>query len=659
MSFLNNKRLKELQSENEELKKLFESLSEKENQLKHFDELVKKSRLEYAEIATKKDQTAQKLETLERDKTKLLNELSKISLEIKQLREIKFTENNQIISLKNSLLIPEQNSENENDDFLKSKQILSNELEAAEKRKNDIALDTFNLRRKFEVVNGKISDGKKVLDKLNADIEKKKEEISSLMDRQRILSQSEKENFYPAIENQNTGEIESRISTLIRQENDLLENIENRKRQLEDLERKLAEKELIAGSQTSAYKEHISFSQSESAKRELIPELDIKIQAMEVQHTSLTHEIKTKTELHNELQSENKQLLEDIKSGREELARLNETIEIETIKLTDLDYSLNILDNEFDKLRDDISEKMSFKEKIESQIIKKSDEKINLENILNELKETTTILAQLKSDIEKGTGQSAKRFTGVLQFYSTMINDIYKKKLNVEKSLVQKKKELEVKQNLIDERQATLMEMENILYVRYDRTGIIKDLTRSIVEQRKQLEKTGFTSEDPDQRNKLALDMEISHQKLIDYENALKEILNSSDKYASDLINKRSSLEKEILANKNRLNELNQNVRHSTSELSELKNSIGKIKTEHEEHRVSINKFAALKTKLEDQINSYKLVIEKYTKIKEKIREEQDLIKTKRDLASHINSSNKISFVQKTLESHNTKWIKL
>jgi chromosome segregation ATPase len=653
MSFLNSKKLKGLQNENEELKKLLEGLSEKENQLKHFDELVKKSRLEYAEIATKKDQTAQKLETLERDKTKLLNELSKLSLEIKQLREIKLAENNQIITLKNALITPDQNPGNENDNFLRSKQILSNELEAAEKRKNEIALDTFNLRRKYEVVKSKISEAKIVLEKLNADVEKKKEEISSLMDRQGILSQSEKENFNPAFENRNSAEIENRIYTLIKHENDLLENIDNRKKQLEDLERKIAEKELIAGRQTFTNDAQISLSESESAKRELIPELDIKIQAMEAQLASLSYEIKSKTELQNELQSENKQILENIKSGREEFARLKESIEIETIRLTDLDYSLNILDKEFDKLRDDISEKMTLKEKIESQIILRTDEKVDLENILKELKETTTILAQLKSDIEKGTGQSAKRFTGVLQYYSTMINDIYKKKLNVEKSLVQKEKELEAKQNLINERQATLMEMENILYVRYNRTGIIKDLTRAIVEQRKQLEKTGFTSENPDQTNKLVFDMEISHQKLIDYENALKEILNSSDKYASDLINKRSSLEKEILANKNRLNELNQNIRHSTSELSELKNSIGKIKIEHEDHRVSINKFATIKTKLEDQINTYKLVIDKYTKIKDKIREEQELIKTNRDLASRINSSNKI------VEAQNTRWIKL
>jgi chromosome segregation ATPase len=659
MSLLNSKKLRVLQSENEELKKLIQGFSEKENQLKHFDELVKKARLEYAGIATKKDQTAQKLETLERDKTKLLNELSKISSEIKQLREIKITENNQIISLNNALITPDQNSENENENFFKSKQILTNELEAAEKRKNDIALETFNLRRKFEEVNSKISDGKKVLDRLNADIEKKKEEISSLMHRQRILSQTEKDNFNPVNENQNTGEIEHRISTLIKQENNLLENVNNRRRQLEDLQIKIAEKELTAGRQTSAIDEQISFSQTESSKRELIPELDIKIHAMEAQLTSLTQELKSKTELHNELQSENKQLLENIKSGRDELSKLNESIEIGTIRLTDLDYSLTILENEFDKLRNDISEKMTLKEKIESEIIQKNEKKVDLEDTLKELKETTTILAQLKSDIEKGAGQSAKRFTGVLQYYSTMINDVYKKKSSIDKSLAQKEKELEEKQNLIDERQSTLMEMENILYVRYDRTGIIKDLTRALAEQRKQLEKTGFNFENSDQRDELILDREISHQKLIDYENALKEILSSSDKYASDLINKRSSLEKEILANKNRLNELNQNIRHSTAELSELKNSIGKIKIEHEDHRVSINKFAKIKSKLEDQINSYKLVIEKYTGIKEKIREEQDLIKTKRELASRINSSTNISVGQKTLESHNPKWIKL
>ena len=50
MSFLNGKKIKELQSENDELKKILEGISEKENQLKHFDELIKKARFEYSEI---------------------------------------------------------------------------------------------------------------------------------------------------------------------------------------------------------------------------------------------------------------------------------------------------------------------------------------------------------------------------------------------------------------------------------------------------------------------------------------------------------------------------------------------------------------------------------------------------------------------------------
>ena len=70
MSLLNNKKLKELQSENEELKKAIEGLAEKENRLKNFEEMVKKARLEYAEITAKKDQTAQKLEAFEKEKSK-------------------------------------------------------------------------------------------------------------------------------------------------------------------------------------------------------------------------------------------------------------------------------------------------------------------------------------------------------------------------------------------------------------------------------------------------------------------------------------------------------------------------------------------------------------------------------------------------------------
>ena len=653
MSFLNGKKIKELQSENDELKKILEGISEKENQLKHFDELIKKARFEYSEIVAKKDQTVQKLEALEHDKAKFLQELNKISVEIKQLREIKLAEHNQIISLENAINHSDQNLNTSSTNLLKSKQIISNEIETAEKRKNNIALETFNLRKKFDELNRNITDGKKVLGRLNSDIEKKKDELSSLIDRQRLFSKPENESFYSINVDPNTEEIQNRISTLTLQENKLIERINIREKQLEDLEKEILGREHNHNIQSPEIYSLDNLSHTESAKRETVLELGIKIDALEAQLTSIAEEIRSKSGIIDELQTENKRLVDQIKLGRNEFSKLNQSIEIETIRLTDLDYSLTILENEFDKLKNDISSQMSLKETIELQISKRTEEKINLEDLLKELKETTTILAQLKHDIEKGTGQSAKRFTGVLQYYSSIINDIYKRKSNAEKSLAQSEKELAEKQRLIDERQTTLLEMENILYVRYDRIGIIKDLARVIADQRKFLESSNFISEDSNQKEEHLFDREISHQKLIEYENALKEILNSSDRYAADLINKRSSLEKEIIVNKNRLNELNQNIRHSTGELTEIKNSISKIKIEHEDHRVSINKLASVKMKLEEQINSYKMVVEKYAKIKDKIREEQELIKSKRKLASEINSS------KKTVDAQNTKWIKI
>ncbi len=208
MSLLNSKKFKELQIENEDLRKRIDGLSEKENHLKRYDELVKKARIEYAEIATKKDQTAQKLEALDRDKTKLINELNKISLEIRQLREIKLTEHNQVLSLRNVLGNSVYTEENRNDISSKSKLLLSNEIEVAEKRKNDIALETFKTKIKFEEINNKITDGKKILERLNAEIEKKKEEFSSLTQKQRSVFQEQSKNFNIAFAEQDADEIQ-------------------------------------------------------------------------------------------------------------------------------------------------------------------------------------------------------------------------------------------------------------------------------------------------------------------------------------------------------------------------------------------------------------------------------------------------------------------
>jgi len=652
MSLLKSKKLKELQQENEELKKLIDGLSDKENQLKNFDDLVKKARLEYADISSKKDQTAQKLETLQKEKAKLASELNKISSDIKQLREIKLSEKNQILSMGKATDLPEQSI----NDYSK---MTIEEIEAAEKRKNEITSETNKLSKIFEETKNKVNEGKKVLNNLNSEIEKKKEEISSIIERQMLVSDDQYKNLSLSFGNKNIDEVQLRIEKLAANEKELTDMINNRKQLLTQLDKRIREKKAIVNSMSGTGDPKNKLTQNEFSNNEQVLELEIKIEAMETRLTLLTDEFKSKKELTNDLQIEYQKISEDLESGKNELSALNESSEIATVRLTDLDNSLTFLDKEFEKISKEVSDKMALREKLDEEISEKTNQKNDLEDILKELKETTTILAQLKNDIETGSGQSAKRFTGVLQYYSTLITDINKKKTLVEKDLNKKLKELKSKENSINEKQLVLDEMENVLVIRNNKLKLFEDLTKKISGQRELLEKNIIDSNESKQPTDLIVNSEIPQKKLLEYENALKEMLSNSDKYSGDLISTRMIIEKEIFDNKKRLNELNQNIRQSTTELSSLRDSISKIKIEHEEHRVSINKLASVKSKLEEQIEKNKQVIDKYASIKDKIRQEQELIKKKRELSSTTNSSVPTTNGGKIFEPHNPNWIKL
>ena len=668
---LYSKKFKELQSENEELKNQIESVKEKEERLKRFEELIKNARIEYASIALKKDQTVQKLEALENDKTRLNDEIFKISSEIKQLREIKLSEQNQLLALNIALSDANNTSPIENADSLsETKHLIHKEIEAAENRKTEIAFEIIKLKKVFEEARPKVAELSKVKNALNIEIEKKKEEISSLIERQKSVLLNQPDNLNPALSKdydeklRYLKEIESRIKLLLNQETVLLERLSTSRKELQDLDKLIEEKNLRLNNETEKKESIEKLAHAESLKKELIFELDIKIGAKEAQLYSLTEDYKSKTKSLNILHRENEQLLAELHQKSEKLKRLNESIEISTARLTDLDYSLSIFDDELTTLSNEIENKKSAKADIETQINDKITTKVELEEVLKELRETTSILAQLKKDIEKGSGHSAKRFTGVLQYYSKMINEMYKRKVDIEKVLVQQEKDVNDMDSLIEERETVLKEMENVLYIRQHRLNLFEDLTRAITEQRKYLENGAHILEDTvtdkfNQQEKLILNSELPHGKLLEFENALKELLSNSDKYSADLISNRASLEKELIENKKRLNDLNQNIRNSTTELTDLRNSIDKIKIEHEDHRLAINKLAALKHKLEDDINKYQIVIDKYSKFKEMIRQEQELIKMKRELSASNKPPVHSNAGEKTFEPHNPNWVKL
>lgn len=653
---LNSKRIKELESENEELKKLIQSFTAKETQLKRFDELIKKARIEYGDITLRKDQTAQTVEVLENEKTKINNEIQKISYEIKQLRELKLAEQNQLLTLNNALHDSGNISHDDKVDQLSSVKLnLYKEIEASEKRKDKIKNETIELEKKYKETFKNIQEVKDVEQTLQTEIEKRKEELSILIESHNAIFEEQQENLNSRTSGLNdedkkiSEETKLRIITLSDEEANLIIKINDQRKKLEEIEKKIEEKNVYLQNKAEDLKQNVAeeesgtseligrLSREETAKREIILELDNSISIKKSQLESLTDDYKTKTSLLNEASDKNKELLEEIEVKLNKLSELNELGEIATARLTDLDYSLNTLENEFTKLNKEVLNTKSIKNEIENDIKERTIEKKELEGYLKELRETTTILAQLKNDIEQGSGMSAKRFTGVLKYYSTYISEMYKQKIHLEKILNRKEKDVEDQDRLLYEKQSALYEVDKILFIEQDTAELFQELIKKIHTQWEQIKNVISFSQDKGfsqiihDKESLS-ENDTNNEILTEFGNTLKEMLQKSERYFNKYDKKHPVLKNEKKEYGHRLNELNKNIRDSVNELSGLHSSINKIKEEHEEHRQDINKLVSMKKKLEEEISKYEVTIDKYEKIKEKIKQEQDLLRDKRGI---------------------------
>lgn len=644
---LSSKRIKELETENEELKTLLKGFTAKEEQLKRFDELIKKARIEFGDITQRRDQTAQTLETLENEKTKLNCDIQKISYEIKQLRELKIDEHNQLLTLSNALLDSGKISADDKVNQLSNAKFnLYQEIEAAEKRKNEIKNQTAELEKKYKEAYQKIREIKDVEQTLRTKIEKRKEELSILVESHNAILQEQQENLNSKLgrssdeEKKISEETSLRIKELSHEEANLLNSISDQKKKLEEIEKKIEEKNVylqngaediqltLAAEESGIRESGEQLSQEESAKKELISELENKISLKKSQLESLTEDLKTKATLLNKASAKNEQLLKELQFRRDKLSRLDELIEIASTRLTDLDYSLNTLENELITLNKQVQNKKSDRKEIDDYIKEKANEKKELDGYLKELRETTTILAQLKNDIEQGSGMSAKRFTGILKYYSSYISEMYKQKIHLEKILAKRENDINDLDRILEEKQSALFEEDKFLFIDQDTAELFQESIKKIQKQWEQIKNIISFSGDKGfsqiiQNEGMLNDKDSRDEKLSGFENTLKEMLRKSESYFNKYDEKRPAFKNEKREYGLGLNELNKNIKDSVNELSNLQISINKIKEEHEEHRKDINKLVAIKKILEEEISKYEI-------IKEKIKQEQNIIREKR-----------------------------
>jgi chromosome segregation ATPase len=357
-------------------------------------------------------------------------------------------------------------------------------------------------------------------------------------------------------------------------------------------------------------------------------------------------------------------MLEELATKTNELSITENDLKSKVSRLNQLSAELNTIEKNLIDIKSELAKKDYEKSELEVKVKNIKETWSKLDNYYKKMKEVVPLLEKRKQEIETSNSMFEKRFADMFKHYSMQLGEMYKKKNLLEQMVIKKEKDVNEKDQLLIDKLTALDEAEKVISVRKVEAESIEDLLKTVNEQKEllagEISSLENRSVEKKIRNKeLSTESELYHNKLIEFENGLNELFRKSEERFSKNTGYKTKLDGEIREYEHRLNELNDGIKDSMKELVNLRTTINKIKIEHEEHRLAINKLASVKKKLEDEISKHQVTIDKYSSIKEKIRQEQNLIKMKRELLASNKSINQNDVGEKTFEPHNPNWIKL
>ncbi len=432
--------------------------------------------------------------------------------------------------------------------------------------------------------------------------------ISSLKEEEQILKASfntgKKELAKVGCINGNSIELQNSISLLRDEENELKEKVEN-------------------------------LNQTEQLKKELISELNDRLSASEIEFAALENDYEEKSSRLEGATIKLRKITGESAYKQKELLTLAQVVDDKTKKLKNLSAEITFSEEKIKLLKEEIINVESLQTKAEQKY--KSDKEIinALKKDYIKLKEYLPSLERRKKEMKEGNSMLESKFKNMFQMYNKELNEANKKKSVLNQIIVKKEKDINERDQVLFEKVAALDETERVLNLRQVEIASFDDLLSVINEQTELLKNDLINLDDKATTKKninkeLSLEAELLKEKINEYERGLYAVLESSKKRYIKGEEKRTKLESEIKEYEQRLNELNYKIKESMNELVELQESLGRIKIEHEEHRSDISKLVPMKKKMQEEIDKNQVLLEKYTKIKEKLKTEQEAIKKRK-----------------------------
>jgi len=200
----------------------------------------------------------------------------------------------------------------------------------------------------------------------------------------------------------------------------------------------------------------------------------------------------------------------------------------------------------------------------------------------------------------------------------------------LEQIILKKEKDIEERDQVLYEKIAALEESERILNLRQAEIQSFENMLKSLNEQRESLKEDLQNIDDnisnkKNYNNDLKLETELLIKKKATLENSLHELLKMMSENLYKAENRKLKLNDELLAYEDKTQEIMAKIKDSMNELEGLQDSIGSIKIEHEEYKGNIEKLSTMKKRLNEEILKQQEILQKYQKLREKLRIEQTI----------------------------------
>jgi chromosome segregation ATPase len=672
MAIFASKRLKNLRQENEKLKAQIIKTSEKEETAKHLENVLLNIRKEMTGLQNAKTEYTLSINQLKKIESSSKDEVEKLNLEISRLREMKNEEQNNLLEITNRIHELVQDNHEGNGRSITSvisTPAILEEIKSAEQKRNELSRENNELEEKQKELYLRIVELTQKEKNLLSNIDEKRRQIESgesnvntlaKETNERILSLvAEEQNLLDSIDKkkEKVNRLLAMITTLEVEKRAKFEEIKNKIKALKNEEESLLDKikpVKAYASQTEMnrfwvtiqtlkqeerhLKERVDqLRYAEEIKRNQLSELNDNLSAKEIEFASLEQDFITRTNQVNQVAIRNRELAEENDFQNKKLSKINDSITAKTMKLDELNTHIMNLEEKINLLNIEISRREIMRSDIVERITKEKENGKKLEEYYKKLRETIPALEKRKEEIYNNNKLFEDRFTGIFQKYSKELNEISQKKNLIEQMLLKKEEDLNEKDQLLLEKTMALEETEKILQLRETEIDSYDDLLKLINEQKEFLKNDLITLDEQtiEKRNRnrqLQIETEVLQTKATEFEKELNELFSKSQERFNNNQERREKLVSEIREYEYRMKELNDNIKDSMNELVEQRSSLRLIKLEHEEHRLEINKLVTLKKRLQEEVDKNQIVLNKYRKIRERIKQ-QEVVRN-RDVAN-------------------------